>query len=121
MTSFLKSFRYALRGVRYVFVHERNFRVQSICAVFIFVLMFMVPISSLERVALILLVFMVLGLEILNSVIEQFIDILKPRLTYQVEVVKDMMAALVLLASVTATIVGALILLPVLVETLVHW
>jgi len=48
--------------------------------------------------------------------LEKFVDIIKPRLAYQVQVVKDMMAAMVLIASFFSIVIGILILAPPFLE-----
>jgi diacylglycerol kinase len=108
----IQSMKYAGRGLVHVYTHEQNFRIQVFAAIFVCILMVAFPLSQLERVALLLLIATVLVLEILNSALETFVDILKPRLAYQVKTVKDMMAAMVLLASLTALGIGFMILGP---------
>jgi diacylglycerol kinase len=51
----------------------------------------------------------VLVLELLNTSIEHLVDLVKPRLNEYVKEVKDVMAGAVLLASVFAVIIGAVI------------
>ncbi|MBI3956507.1 MAG: diacylglycerol kinase family protein [Candidatus Kerfeldbacteria bacterium] len=109
---FLRSFRYALTGLRYALRHEQSFRVQLGFAAFAVVLMTVLQVSRLEAVALILVMSSVLVLELLNTVLEKFIDVLKPRVHYFVAIMKDLMAAAVLVASIAAVIVGALIFIP---------
>lgn len=113
-----KSFKYAMRGIAYVFAHEQNFRVQLVSSFIVLLIMVWLPLSKGEIVTLLLLITMVLVLELLNSVLEKFVDIIKPRLSYQVEVIKDMMAAMVLIASVFAAVIGLIILGPHLFEAI---
>lgn len=114
----MKSIGYALRGVAYVFKHEQNFRLQLWTALIVLALMIWLPISQGEQIILLLMITMVLVLEVLNSVLEKFVDVIKPRLTLQVRVIKDMMAAMVLIASLFAATIGVLILGPPLFEVL---
>jgi diacylglycerol kinase len=65
-----------------------------------------------EGVALMLVVIIVLVLELINSVFERVIDILKPRMHPYVETIKDIMAAVVLISSIGAVLIGVLILGP---------
>ncbi|PIS42639.1 MAG: diacylglycerol kinase [Candidatus Kerfeldbacteria bacterium CG08_land_8_20_14_0_20_40_16] len=107
-----KSFRYAGRGIRYAFKNEQSFRFQLIASVVVLTIMFLFPLSNWERIVLILLIFMVLALELVNTTFEKMIDILKPRVHFYAEVVKDLMAAVVLIASLGALIIGLYIFLP---------
>lgn len=107
-----KSFRDAGRGVAYVFRHEQNFRIQLCFALVVIAAMFVFGLRTSEMVVVLLLIVLVLLLEFLNSAFEKFIDIVKPRLAYQVEVIKDILAAMVLFASLGASVIGLIIFWP---------
>jgi len=109
---FKKSVLDAWHGVVYVYRHEQNFRIQIVLAIFIVILMLVLRLRKSEMVVILLLVFLVFILELLNSALEKLLDILKPRLQLQVALVKDIMAAMVLIASIGALIIGSLIFLP---------
>ncbi len=108
----LQSFKDAFRGVAYVFKHEQNFRIQLVLGVFVTIFAIWLKISRAELVLVFLLIFLVIGLELLNSAVEKFADVLKPRLSFQIEVIKDIMAAVVLLASLGAFLIGIIIFWP---------
>ena len=107
---------YALSGMKYVYTHERNFRIQCWCALLVTVLAFVLGLSPLEFVAILFLIMMVLILEMLNSALEKFVDIVKPRLDLHVGVVKDIMAGMVLVSAIGAVVVGGIILYPYIVS-----
>ena len=108
----IKSFRSAIRGIISVFKEENNFRIQIILAVFVVVLMFVFNLSSIERGLLVLMILIVLILEMLNSVLERFIDVLKPRVHTYIRDMKDIAAGAVLLASLGSALVGIIIFYP---------
>ncbi|MFA6391594.1 MAG: diacylglycerol kinase [Patescibacteria group bacterium] len=116
LKTLLKSFRYAIKGIKYVFQNEQNFRVQIIVAAVIFVLMLVFPLQHWERILLSLVIFMVLILELINTAFEKIVDILKPRVHFYVEIVKDIMAAVVLIASIGAIMIGIYIFVPYIFE-----
>jgi len=99
-----------------VFKNEKNFRVELAFGVAAFILSLYLGIGRLELVAILFLIFLVLILELLNSALEKFVDILKPRLHLQVGVVKDIMAAMVLLSAFASLIIGVYIFLPYILE-----
>ncbi len=113
---FFQSFVYAWRGLRYIFLHEFNFRVQLMVSFFTLLLTFFLKVRVEEIIIILLLIALVLLLEILNSALEKLSDILKPRLSEQVEVVKNMLAAMVLLASLLALGIGLTIFTPYIIE-----
>lgn len=110
------SIYYAWRGVRYIFLHEQNFRIQIGITLALVIIMFFLPLTRSEIIILLCLAMFVLVLEIINSAMEKFIDVVKPRLTYQAEIIKDMLAAMVLIAATVSAVVGILILLPAVFE-----
>ena len=74
--------------------------------------MYVYDLSRLESVALILVIISVLILEALNTIFEHLSDILKPRLHDYIKIIKDIMAAVVLMASIGAIIIGLMIFWP---------
>ncbi|MFH1631680.1 MAG: diacylglycerol kinase [bacterium] len=115
---FGKSVKYAMRGLASVAKHEQSFRLQLIAAVAIIIVMFAVPLATWEIIMLLVMIVAVLVLEVVNSIFERIADAMKPRLSPVVREVKDMMAGAVLLTSVTAVIVAALIFQSYIVEVL---
>jgi diacylglycerol kinase len=117
-SQFLKSFRYALRGINYLYAHEQNIRIQTAFAIVVIFFGYLFQLNRLEWIVIFFLIMLVLILEIVNSVIERFIDIVKPRLHIQVQVIKDMLAAMVLFAAGSAMIIGMIIFWPHVMEFL---
>ena len=109
---FKRSFVDASRGIVYIFRKEQNFRIQVGMSFFILVAITLLPLRPWEIVVLILLVVMVLTMEILNTALENFSDLFKPRVHPYVGVVKDLMAGAVLITALGALIIGTIILLP---------
>lgn len=107
-----QSFHYASRGILTAWKFEQSFRIQVLMAVVVVFLMFWFDLPLWQVVALVLLIILVLTLEIINSILERFVDVFKPRIHPMVQEIKDLMAGAVLIASVGALIVGLLILLP---------
>ena len=108
----IKSFTYALRGLFKTFHEEQNLQIQTISAIIAVVLGWLFRISQQDWLALILAVGLVLILEIVNSAVERVTDVLKPRINTYVKEIKDIMAAAVMLASITALAVGLVIFIP---------
>lgn len=107
-----RSFLHALRGVRIAFRSEQSFRLQVLAAVIVIIVAALVHVRPTEWIILFLLIGSVLILELLNSVLERIMDTFKPRLHPAIHDMKDMMAAVVLMASLFAAVIGATILWP---------
>lgn len=104
--SFGRSIKHSLRGLKQAWRAERNFRFESGVALLVAGGALALPLSGLERAVIFLTITLVLALELVNTVLEQLLDVLEPRLHHQVGAVKDLMAGVVLVASGGAAIIG---------------
>ena len=109
---FVGSFKDAFRGVVHVYKKEQNFRVQFFVGLLVLALLFVLPLRTWENVVMILMVALVLVMELLNTAIENFADLLKPRVHPSIGLIKDVMAAAVLITSFAALVIGLMILFP---------
>ncbi|HTK04225.1 MAG TPA: diacylglycerol kinase [Candidatus Eisenbacteria bacterium] len=109
---FGRSLRYAAKGIAVVAREEQSFRLQLVGAVAVTIMMFVLDLRTPEKALLTLAMVLVLVLELVNSIFERMVDILKPRIHHYVEDIKDIMAGTVLIASVGALLIGVLIFWP---------
>lgn len=107
-----KSFSHAIDGLAYAVQREKNFRIELVCAFFVLVLIFVFKVKNWEAVVLILMIMWVLITELTNTVLERVVDMLKPKIHPYARLIKDIMAAVVLISSVVAVIVGVTIFYP---------
>lgn len=110
--TFFDSFRYAFVGVSTVFKEEKNMRFHVFSTIIVMIVSYLLSLSIQEWLWMLLVSFLVLVMEIWNTVIENTIDLVTPDYHPLAKKAKDMAAAAVLFTSVFALIVGALILLP---------
>ena len=108
----LKSYTYAVRGLIKTFREEQNLKIQTLASLLVLVLGIYFRLSRIEWAVLTLVISLVLIAEITNSAVERITDVLKPRINTYVKEIKDIMAAAVLLSSIAAIIVGAIIFIP---------
>lgn len=92
--------------------NEQNFQLEVLIGFFVMMLMFVFDIRGVEKVALFLVIFSVLAMEIINTIFERVVDILKPRVHPYAQLIKDIMAAAVLIASIGAVVIGFIIFYP---------
>lgn len=85
---------------------------QTLAALVIALLGWFLEISVLEWMAVIFAIFLVLIVELINSAVERITDVLKPRINGYVKEIKDIMAGAVMVASITAVVVGCIIFIP---------
>jgi len=116
LTKLAKSFKYAFRGFWYVFKNEQNIRIHVIVAFGVIALMIYFQVALWQAIMLFMVITVVIVLELINTIFEKMVDILKPRIHYYAEVIKDVMAATVLVSSIGAVVIGILIFAPYVVE-----
>lgn len=100
-----KSFQHAFSGLFHALMNEPNFRVEVVAALFFVSVGLMVKLSLTHWALLVLAIGFVLVAEVINTVIEEFIDLLVKEHHDGVKVIKDMAAAFVLIASLTCLFV----------------
>ena len=108
----INSFRAAINGFKDVLVFEHTFRVMVIAAVLVIGLMLYFPTTRAEKAILLVIIFMVLVLELVNSVVERIMDVVHPGEHEDVKEIKDLMASIVLVVAVAASAIGLLIFWP---------
>jgi diacylglycerol kinase len=72
----------------------------------------LVGIKPAEWCLIIISIVLVVLMEIINSAVERISDVLKPRIHEYVKEVKDIMAAAVMLSSLSAVAVGLFVFIP---------
>jgi diacylglycerol kinase (ATP) len=105
----LDSFNYALEGVIHVLRTQRNLRIHFAVAVGVLVAAVAVEVSKLELIALLLAISFVLIAEMLNSAIEQAVDVATTTFNPLAKLAKDVAAGAVLIATVNAVAIGYLV------------
>lgn len=112
MRRFLRSFRYAGRGILAAFSSENNCRIQVAVAVVTVGLSFYLRLSPLEWAVIVICIGLVISLEMINSAIEKTCDRITREQDDYVRYVKDIAAGAVLWASICSVAVGAVIFIP---------
>ena len=112
MNRTVRSFFFAFRGFRYVLRGERNFQIELFVASLVILGMIVFDLSVLEEGVLILCIVWVLTLELVNTAVERIMDVLQPRVHPYARVIKDVMAAAVLVSAGGALLVGMFIFVP---------
>ena len=70
-----KNTQYAVEGLIHAIKTESSFRLELVAGVFIFLAIYMIDISSTEKLILIITAFLVLIVELLNSAVENVVDL----------------------------------------------
>ena len=73
--SFLRGFKFALKGIVYTVNHERNMRIHIIVAAYLLYFTGYYGLSPVEMSVLLTLIALVIGLELINTAIERVCDL----------------------------------------------
>ena len=111
-TNFFSALKIAMIGIRGLFVESRNARIQLVIFSLVLVAGFIVELNRFEWLWLLIASTIVLALEAMNTSIELLADVYTLEFNQKIKQVKDIAAGAVLIASIFAVIVGALIFLP---------
>jgi diacylglycerol kinase len=114
----VKSLGYALKGLSIAWKEEFNFRIELFCGLLALALAFYLDVSHLEFIVILFMIGFVLSAEALNTALEEFCDMARPSPDPHVAKIKDLAAAAVFIASVTALLVGSFIFVPYLMPLL---
>ena len=108
----IRSFGYALKGINTVFGKEANMNIHLIMTVLVVICGFLFSISITEWMLCIVCFSVVISLEMMNSAIENLVDLVSPEKNNLAGKAKDIAAGAVLVAAICAAIVGLLIFVP---------
>jgi diacylglycerol kinase len=112
VSKMMKSFRFALEGLKYAVVTQRNMRIHFLAALGILLISLYLPISKLEVLILLVTITLVLFAELINTAVETVIDMITKEYHPLAKVAKDVAAGAVLLTAGLAVLVGVSIFYP---------
>jgi diacylglycerol kinase len=102
----LRSFKYALQGLRYGLMTQRNLRFHTAAAVVVLIMSAVLGVSSAEFWRLMLAITLVIAAELINTAVELAVDLAMPETHPKAKAAKDAAAAAVLIAAVFAVYTG---------------
>jgi diacylglycerol kinase (ATP) len=105
----LESFNFAFEGIIHVLRTQRNMRIHFLAAVVVLVAGLATGGSKLELIALLLAIAFVFITEMINSALEQAIDVATTTFDPLAKLAKDIAAGAVLIATVNAIAIGYLV------------
>lgn len=106
--SIWKKLKFAFNGIIYATKNEHNMQRHIISTLMVICLFYYLQISIFWWALVILCIGLIIAAELLNSAIEDLIDYLHPEIHEKVGKVKDMLAGMVLVLSITALLIGFL-------------
>lgn len=118
MKKFIYSVRFALQGMKLFFSRDRNGRIQAVIGITAIILGFTLSISSFQWMLVLFCTGLVISLEMINSAIERFCDMVTTDFHPGIKIIKDVAAGAVLVASIFSLVIGLIIFIPAFVQFL---
>ena len=112
MSAFIRSFGYAVRGIVAAVREQRNIKILFCIALCVVMAGFYFQVTRTEWCILLLCIGVVTGGEMLNSSIENLVDLVTRERMPLAGKIKDIAAGAVLLLSIVSLVIGAIIFLP---------
>ena len=106
------SFKYAFSGLKYGFINTKNLHVDLLFIVAVIICGFIFKICILEWAILLGCIGLVSSLELMNTAIEEVVNLASPDIHPLAKISKDVAAGAVLLSAIISAIIGLLIFVP---------
>lgn len=107
-----EALHHAFRGLCHTLFFHQNLRVHIFVAVIAATLGIIFKITTIEWLAVLVAIFLVLVAEMVNTAIEEVINLVKEEHSERAKIAKDVSAGMVLMAAIFALIVGVVVFLP---------
>ena len=111
-TKLIFSFKYAFEGIITTIKEERNMFIHFLIAIIVVITGIYVRLSLNEWFICLLLFALVFSLELINTAIENTVDLVATKKNKKAKIAKDAAAGAVLIAAIFASIIGIIIFLP---------
>lgn len=112
MKKLVNSFKYAYEGITTGIKEERNLKIHIMIMILVIILGIILKISKIDWIICIILFGFVISLELINTAIENTVDLITIEKNPKAKIAKDVAAGAVLIASITSAIIGLIIFIP---------
>lgn len=108
----VKSFSYAIQGIKEAFKKEPNLRIHIVITFLVIFSAILLKFTLSEWAILLITIFFVLTLELINTAIESLVNLVSPEIRNEAKIAKDISASVVLLGALLAAVVGLILFVP---------
>ena len=112
----MEKVNYAIEGIIYTVRTQKNIRYHFLAAAFVLLAIVLLPVTKVDCLLLMGIIALVLIVEVLNTAIEQLVDMVSPHMNQRAKMVKDIAAGAVLISAIASIILGSLIFIPYLLS-----
>lgn len=107
-----QSFKYSFKGLFHAIRENRNMRIHATIAVIVMILGLVLGVGRFEMGIIGVMILLVIMAEMINTAIEEMVDLIVTEHKRQAKIAKDVASGMVLVAVMGSIIVGILIFVP---------
>ena len=111
MKKIIKSFKYAIEGIIEGIKDEKNLKIHFIIMILVIIFGIFLKITVIEWIICIILFSLVISLELINTAIENTVDLITNEKNPKAKIAKDTAAGAVLVVAIASAIIGLMIFL----------
>lgn len=108
----INSFKYAFEGIISALKTEKNMKIHVLIMMLVIIFGIILKISKIEWIICIVLFGLVISLELINTAIENVVDLITQEINPKAKIAKDVAAGAVLVSAITSAIIGLMIFVP---------
>ena len=112
MKKFIKCFKYGFEGILTGIKEEQNMKIHIIIMILVIIFGIMLKINTTEWIICILLFGLVISMELMNTAIENTVNLITKEKNQQAKIAKDVAAGAVLASAIVSAIIGLMIFVP---------
>lgn len=116
----IDSFKYAFSGIATAFKSEKNMKIHFTMMMLVIIFGILLKISLNEWLVCIMLFCMVIGSEMINTAVENVVNLAMPTKNEVAKNAKDISAGAVLVFAIGSAIIGLIIFIPKIINVLVN-
>ena len=116
MKKLIKSFKYAFEGIFKGIKEEQNLKIHIAIMILVIIFGILFKISKIEWIICIALFGLVISMELINTAIENTVDLITKEKNEQAKIAKDVAAGAVLVSTIAAATIGLMIFVPKILE-----
>lgn len=110
--TFFESVGFAIQGIKVAIRYNRNIRIHIIIAVIVVISTFLLGLNQFEKAIICMIILLVISAEMINTAIEEIVDLVTKDYREEAKFAKDVSAGMVLIVAVGSIAVGFLVFTP---------
>lgn len=112
------SFKYAFEGISHALKHNQNLKIHVVVAICVIAASLFFHVNPFEMGILGIMILLVISAEMVNTALEEMVDLIQNEHRKEAKAAKDVAAGMVLVTAIGSVIVGFLIFTPYILKTL---